>query len=376
MVDKASDVVVVGGGVIGCAIAYELTERGARVTVVERGAIGGEASWASAGIISLPSRMDMALERLEISRRGLSRYPGLVAELEERTGIAIDYRRNGELDIAVDADHAVATNERAVWQQSQGFRVERVDEAAARELEPSLPPALATVWFAPDAGALTVHALTRAFAAAAEQGGATILAETPVERVTHADSRVTGVQLRDRHLPAATVVLATGAWTAFLGESLNVDLPTKPIKGQVLAFRDAPLPPTRIITGHGGYVRPRVDGTIIVAATEEDVGFDKTITDEGTAWLTNLARTLCPTLLEGEVATAWAGLRPGTVGKEPLMGPVPGYEGLWVVAGHFRTGAKEAPGTAELIAGSIIGGRLDPLLEPFVPSGHDVGEGD
>ena len=362
-----SEVVVVGGGVIGCAIAYELTGRGARVTVVERGAIGGEASWASAGIISLPLRMDMPPERLEISRRGLARYPAVVRELEERTGIAIDYLRHGELDIAVDGGQAKATDEVAAWQQRQGFRVERLDEAAARELEPALPPTLATVWFSPDPGALTVHALTRGFAAAAEQGGATVLPETPVERVTHANGRVTGVQVRDRHLPAETVVLATGAWTAFLGQSLAVSLPTKPIKGQVLAFRDAPLRPTRIITGHGGYVRPRVDGTVIVAATEEDVGFDKTITDEGTAWLTNLARTLCPILVEGEVATAWAGLRPGTVGKEPLMGPVPGYDGLWVAAGHFRTGAKEAPGTAELIAGSIISGRLDPLLERFVP---------
>lgn len=366
------DVVVVGGGVIGCAIAFELTERGRAVTVVERGEIGGEASWASAGIISLPARMDMPPERVEISRRGLARYPGLVAELEERTGIAIEYRRDGELDIAVDAAQAAVTDERAGWQRSLGFNVERLDEAAARALEPALPPELATVWFAPDAGSLSVHALTRALALAAERNGGKILTGTPVERVTHAGGRVTGVQLADRHLAADVVVLASGAWTRFLGADLAVDLPTTPIKGQVLAFRGAPLRPRRIITGHGGYVRPRLDGTTIVAATEEDVGFDKTVTEEGTAWLTDLARTLCPVLLQGEVATAWAGLRPGMGGKEPLMGPVPGYDGLWVAAGHFRTGAKEAPGTAELIARSIVSGRLDPLLEPFVPRGDRV----
>ncbi len=367
MRSETGDVIVVGGGVIGCAIAHELTRRRVAVTVVERGAIGGEASWASAGIISLPGRTDMPPERIEITRRGLARYPALVAELEERTGIAIEYRRDGELDIAVDADHAAATDERARWQQGLGFTMERLDPAAARALEPTLPEALLTAWLAPDAGHLSVHRLTQALAAAAAQQGATILAETPVEAVTHRDGRVTGVQLGDRHLAADAVVLATGAWTRFLGEALAVSLPTTPIKGQLLAFTNTPRRPSHVITGHDGYVRPRIDGTTLVAATEEDVGFDREVTEEGVAWLMDLARTLCPVLLEGDVATAWTGLRPGTVHREPLMGPVPSFEGLWVAAGHFRTGAKEAPGTAELIVESMVSGRLDPLLARFVP---------
>ncbi len=365
---RTGEVVVVGGGVIGCAIAFELTRRGLGVVVVERGPIGGEASWASAGIISLPARIDMPPERVEITRRGLERYPALVAELEERTGLAIEYRRSGELAIAVDEEHANRVNERAQWQRGLGFTVEELDPRAAREVEPALPPDVAAAWFAPEVGALSVHRLTQALAIAAAQQGATVLAETPVVSVTHQDGRVTGVQLVDRHLSADTVVLATGAWTVFFGDALKAPLPTKPIKGQLIAFAGPPVRPSHIITGHGGYVRPRADGTTVVAATEEDAGFDRRVTGDGVAWLIGLARTLCPNLLSGEVAETWTGLRPGTVGQQPLMGPVPGYEGLWVATGHFRTGAKEAPGTAELIASSLTSGRLDPLLARFAPS--------
>ena len=363
-----SDVIVVGGGVIGCTIAYELTRRDATVTLVERGPIGREASWASAGIISLPSRLDWRPERIELGRLSLARYPSLVAELEERTGIAIEYRRPGELTIAVVEAHAALERERATWQRAQGFLLEELTPTAARALEPALPPHLLAAWFTPDVGSLSVYRLTQALATAAQQQGATVLPETPVGSIVDRDGRVTGVRLAEREMTAPTVVLATGAWTRFFGDALGEPLPTRPIKGQLIAFGNAPVRPSRVVTGHGGYVRPRLDGTTIVAATEEDVGFDKRVTGEGVAWLLDLTRTLCPALLHGELVDSWSGLRPGSDTKEPLIGPVPGYEGLWVAAGHFRTGAKEAPATGELVATSIVTGRVEPLLTVFAPA--------
>ncbi len=363
----ATEVIVVGGGVIGCAIAYELARRGAGVILVERGPIGREASWASAGIISLPNRPEMRPERIEIGRRSLARYPGLVAELEEQTGFAIEYRRPGEMAVAVDAAHAALERQRAAWQRSQGFVVEELSPDAARRLEPTLPAALAAAWYAPDVGSLSVYRLTQALAVAAAQQGSTVLPETPVGEVAHRDGRVRGVRLADRELVAEMVVLASGAWTRFFGNALGAPLPTRPVKGQLIAFANAPARPARVVAGHGGYVRPRVDGTTIVAATEEDAGFDRRVTGEGIAWLLELTRTLCPTLLQGEVVESWSGLRPGSVTGEPMIGPVPGFAGLWVAAGHFRTGAKEAPATAELVGSSLLDGRIDPLLAPFAP---------
>lgn len=366
-------VIIVGGGVIGSGIAYELAQRGMEVTLVERGRIGGEASWASAGVISLPSRPWVTPERVELGRISLELYPPLVEELEARTGLGIEYRRPGEWSIAVDEEHAAAERKVAAWQQGLGLTVEEYSPEEARRLEPALPEALQAAWLHPGVGSLSVYRLTQALAMAARHLGATVLEETPVGGLVHDRGRVTGVRLQDRDLHAELTLLATGAWTRLLGDTIGVTLPTKPVKGQLIAFRNAPLRPGRVIAGHGGYVRPRADGTTMVAATEEEVGFDRRVTGDGVAWLLDLARTLCPVLLHGEVAETWTGLRPGSETNDPLIGPAPGLEGLWVSAGHFRTGAKEAPATAKLVAEALVDGTMSPTLQVFDPAAQGVG---
>jgi glycine oxidase len=367
-----ADVVVVGGGVIGSGIAFELAKRGVKVTLIERGRIGGEASGASAGIISRPTRPWFSPERIELGRISLERYPALVEELEERTGIGVDFRRPGEWAIAVDEEHAEAEDAVAAWQLGMGLPIEDVPVAEARRREPALPENLVAARFHPDVGSLSVRRLSQALATAAKQLGATVLEETPVGGLRRAGDRVTGVRLLDREIGADMTVLATGAWTRLLGDALGARLPTKPIKGQLIAFANAPLRPACVIAGHGGYVRPRPDGTTLVAATEEDVGFDRRVTGEGIAWLLELTRTLCPVLLQGEVAETWTGLRPGTETADPLIGQVPGFAGLWVSAGHFRTGAKEAPATAQLVAEALTTGEAPPLLRPFAPAAQGI----
>lgn len=367
------DVLIVGGGVIGSGIAFELAKRGVPVTLVERGKIGGEASWASAGVLSPPTRPWYRPERVELNQLSLRRYPDLVAELEERTGLSIDYRRSGEWSIAVDDEHAAAERQIAEWQQSLGHTVEEVAPAEARRLEPALPEGLAASWLAPEVGSLSVYRLTQALAEAARRLGATVIEETPVGGLVQEGQRVRGVRLQDGDLRAELTILATGAWTRLLGDTFGVTLPTKPIKGQLIAFADAPLRPSRIISGHGGYVRPRPDGTTLVAATEEDVGFDRRVTGDGVSWLLDLTRTLCPVLLQGAIAETWSGLRPASETNDPLIGPVPGCDGLWVCAGHFRTGAKEAPATAMLVAEALTSGETPATLLPFDPARQGIG---
>lgn len=367
-----SSVVIVGGGIIGSGIAYELARRGMPVTLVERGRIGGEASWASAGIISLPHRPWQLPERVELGRISLEVYPALVETLEAMTGIGIDYRRPGEWAVAVDEEHALEEDAVADWQRGLGLDVVDVAVDEAREREPALPDTLMRARFHPGVGSLSVHRLSQALAAAARQLGATVLEETPVGGLLREGNRVTGVHLQERDLHADVTVLASGAWTRLLGDTIGVTLPTMPVKGQLIAFANAPLRPTRVISGHGGYVRPRPDGTTMVAATEEYRGFDKRITGDGIAWLLGLARTLCPVLLEGEIAETWTGLRPGSETNDPLIGPVPGCDGLWVSAGHFRTGAKEGPGTAILVAEALTSGTIPDLLGAFAPTGKPV----
>lgn len=366
-------VIIVGGGVIGSGIAYQLAKRGVKVTLVERGRIGGEASWASAGVISLPTRPWFTPARVELGRISLELYPALVEELEERTGLGIDYRRPGEWAIAVDEEHAESERVIAEWQHGLGLAIESVSPRDAQRMEPALPDDLVAAWLHPNVGSLSVYRLTQALAQAARQLGATVHEETPVGALLRESDRVAGVRLQGRDLHAETTILATGAWTRLLGDSIGASMPIKPVKGQLIAFANTPLRPSRVISGHGGYVRPRPDGTTMVAATEEpDGGFDRRVTGDGVAWLLELTRTLCPILLQGEVAETWSGLRPGSETNDPLIGPVPGFAGLWVCAGHFRTGAKEAPATAVLVAEALTSGEIPPLLEAFDPAAQGV----
>lgn len=365
--NPAGRIAIVGGGVMGCAIAWELARRGAKVTVVERGQIGGEASWASAGIVSLPNRPEWSRERIDLGKMSLAMYPEWVADLESRTGVDVGYRRPGEWNIATTEEYEAVERRRAEFQAGLGYRVEEISAAAARTREPALPGSLRTAFFMPDVGSLQLHQLTKALAMAAAAAGVTVRSQTPVGGLEIVDGAVAGLRLADGPLAADTVVLAAGAWTRLLGDAVGLSFPTRPVKGQLVSFTGAPLRPRGVISGHGGYVRPRPDGSVIVAATEEEAGFDRRITADGVEWLIQLARTLCPVLLEGELAESWTGLRPGSDTGEPIIGPVPGVDGLWIAAGHFRTGAKEAPATGRLVAESILAGEADPLLTRFAP---------
>jgi len=365
---QAVEVAIVGGGIIGCAIAYELARKGHRVAVVERGAIGGEASGASAGIIAPPSNKDTPAVRVELTARSLSAYPWLVAALQDETGLDVGYRQWGALLVARNENDHARLRALLSWQEDLGFDSEWVEPAELRDLEPTLPEGLLGGMLANDAGSVNVRRLTRALAAAAARRGALVLEHIPALGVATSGNLATGVRLAGVTLPAAQVVLAAGAWTARFGLELGQPLPTVPVKGQMLALGGLVHPPRTIIGGAGGYLVPWTDGTVGVAATEEEAGFDTRVTPAGLRALVGLIEALAPGLMGGEVVATWAGLRPGTPDREPIVGLVPGYDNLWVASGHFRTGVQLAIGTAEVLVASLLSGVPDPLLTPLSPA--------
>lgn len=362
------DIAIVGGGIIGCTLAFELAHKGISAAVIERGEIGREASWASAGIISPPSSPAASALRVELTSRTIAAYPRFVATVQEETGIDVGYRRFGELTIARDEREVAALRDLVAWQVGLGFNAEWVDANALGDLEPVLPAGVLGAALANEAGGVILHHLTRAAAIAAARRGTTIIEHTPALGIALEGERAVGVRLPDGVLPAGQVVLAAGAWTAGFGADLGRALPTKPVKGQMMAVVDAPVMPRHIVGGPGGYLVPRTDGSVAVGATIEAVGFDKRVTPAGLRELVDLAASLAPALLRGEVAATWAGLRPGTADGDPLLGSVPGYERLWVAAGHYRVGAQTAIGTTELMVSSLLAGQPDPLLAAASPS--------
>ena len=365
----AVEVAIVGGGIIGCAIAYELARRGVSVALVERGQVGGEASGTSAGIISPPSSLATPAEKARLTAQSVLAYPAFIEQLGEETGLDTGWRMRGELMVAFGEADRAGLLRVADMQEGLGFQVEWLDGQAARELEPVLSEQVVGGALVREGGSLFSDQLTRAIAEAARRHGARIVESTPVLEVLTEGERARGLRLSSGELAAGQVVLAAGAWTAGFGLQLGRPLPTVPVKGQMLAIAGAPLLPQRIIGRYGGgYLVPRPDGTVAVGATREWVEFDKRLSARNVARNLELARQVGPALLDGEITSMWAGLRPGSQDEQPLMGQVAGYQGLWVATGHFHTGIQLAVVTAELMASSILAGAPAPQLAPFDPA--------
>ncbi len=364
--ERSAEVVIIGGGIIGCALAWELAKTGVSARVIERREIAREASWASAGIISPPAPRHGA--RAELALQSFLRYPALIEEIEEATGQSVGYVRTGEILLASD-DSLEALHDTLEWQREHGLSVELIDGKAIRAREPAVHSDFAHGIVSDDAGSLVLSRMAAGLARAATTRGASVMEHTPIAGIVIEGGRATGVRTFDGVVPAGRVVIAAGAWSRTLGESIDFNIPTVPVKGQMLSIAEPPVPLRSVIAGGGGYFVPRADGTIAIGATEEhNAGFDTGVTPAGVAWLIDLARRIAPSLLEGRLHETWTGLRPGTEDGEPIIGRVPHLDNVWIATGHFRSGALLAPATAQALAGSITSGQPDPLIAPFDPA--------
>jgi glycine oxidase len=364
-----TEVIVVGGGIIGCTLAYELQKRQIQTLLLEQGQIGREASGASAGIIGPPTASTLPPHRAQLAVMSQRRYDGLFESLASDTFFDSTYLRNGKVLVAFTEEEVEAAQSEITWQLNHGFDARWIEPDEVRSLEPTIPDSILGAYYTPDGGGMTSHRFTESVADAFRRIGGQIQEYTAVVRVLSEGDRVVGVETTNDTIDADAVVLAAGAWTSFLGPALQRKFPVVPVKGQmigVIPASDGSRP--RHVTGtvSGGYVVPRVDGTVAIGASLEFNGFDKRVTGRVFEFATSLMARVSPDLLDAQFSSAWAGLRPGTADDTPIMGPVPGYQGLWVSTGHFRTGIQLAPGSAVLMADAIAG-NPDPLLESFSP---------
>lgn len=355
--------VIVGGGVIGCVIAYELARAGERVTVLERGPLAREASYASAGIISSPSPRTGAF-----GLASFRRYPALIADVEGAAGMRVGWHQVGEMQVLAQGDDPRPLQDLMEWQQGRGLHVEWLDGAALREREPALAPEIDAAIWERDAGGLRVHMLSEALARAAVAHGAIIREYTAVTRIIAEGGRAVGVETEDGIMAADCVVVAAGAWSRGIGDLLGVSLPTMPVHGQMFSITDPPVPLHSVIAGYGGYLVPRADGTIAIGATIDDFGYAKRVTPEGFVELTDLVRRLAPSLAAARLVETWSGTRPGSADGEPIIGPVPGITGAWTATGHYRGGALLAAATGEFVSRALRTGEVDPILAPYAPA--------
>jgi glycine oxidase len=360
------EVTIIGGGIIGCALAYRLSRDGVSTRLLERRDLAREASWASAGIISPPAPRYGS--RTELALRSYSLYPDLIREIEQATGVSTGYVATGEIEVAGDENRRLLEDTLA-WQRANGMQVELLDRQALHDAEPALHARFSLGLFARAAGSVVLGRLAAALARAAQQRGASVHEHLPVTRIVVDGSRATAVETFEGRHTTGAVVIAAGAWSRTLGESIDFTIPTVPVKGQMMALADPPIPIRAVIAGCGGYIVPRADGTVAVGATEEhDAGFDTRVTPAGIVELSGIVERVAPSLAHARLAATWAGLRPGTTHGEAVIGRVPHLDNVWIATGHFRSGALLAPATADALAASITSGQLDPVLAPFDPA--------
>ncbi|MFQ6015702.1 MAG: glycine oxidase ThiO [Anaerolineae bacterium] len=362
------DVVVVGGGAIGCSIAYHLSKAGAQVLIIEKEEIGSQASRAAAGMLVPLAEATGPSPFLDLGLASLRRFPSIAQELKEESGIDIEFVPSGVLVLALSDEDEKELKSSFEWQKNAGLAVEWLSADDVRQLEPALSPQIGGGVHSRQEGHVSGLRLTQAFAQAAVNRGATLSLGTKATGLITRGARVSGVRLLDEEISAGHVVLATGAWTGMWREWLGPDLPIFPVRGQILAVHQLPVPLRRCIYGgHQGYLVPKADGTVIVGATQEQVGFDSRVTTEGIGYLLNMAPQLVPALADATFCRAWACLRPGSGDDLPLLGSLPDWHGLTLAAGHFRNGILLSPITGQLIAELLIEERTSMPLTPFDP---------
>jgi glycine oxidase len=367
-----SDVLVIGGGVIGLSTAYQLANEGLRVTLLEKNACGREASWAGAGVLQAGhwTRHDPLVYLL---RASLRRYPAFTSHLHERTGIDPQYVPCGSFDLLLeDQQYRMALSEveaaRELRDEYQCNVLETLTPQQAREIEPRITHDLLGVKFCPITCQVQNPLLLQALRAACLLEKVNIIEQCEVREVLCEAGRATGVQtMRDRYA-ADHVVLAAGAWSSLIKPNMGEMVPVYPVRGQILLLETRERLFTHIIERGKCYMVPRLDGRTLVGATEEhESGYEKCNTAEGIHTLLSLAQRLVPRLAEARIARMWSGLRPATPDRSPYIGQVPDVENLWAATGHFRSGLILAPITAQIIADLIIRGETTHNIKAFAP---------
>ncbi|MEM7482082.1 MAG: glycine oxidase ThiO [Acidobacteriota bacterium] len=356
-----SDVLIVGGGVVGLSIAYELSQREISVTVVERSAAGMEASWAGAGILK-PASLEGAVSPMDRLRaHSLQRLAKWSPRLLAETGIDNGYRRCGGFRVALEESDVEPLRRAAERWQAEGIAVEEWDSTTRDAREPALAGDLPLVYHLPDEAQLRSPWHVRALAVACRRRGVELLTRRPVRDFRIEGARIVAADTAHGPLSADRFVVAAGAWTPELFAGLGQPIAGTPVRGQIVLL-DAPAPLfQRVVWAGSRYLVPRPEGKVLVGSTQEDAGFDARPTARGVTGLLHLAARVVPALAEVPFERAWAGLRPGSPDSLPLIGPVPRYDNLFAACGHFRSGFDLSAGTARVMAELLLG------EEPAVP---------
>lgn len=369
-----ADLIIVGGGVIGLTIARAAALRGLEVMLIERGELGAEASFAAGGILGPQAEADCADEFFELACRSRDLYPALAEALLDEVGIDIELDTTGTLYLALTDNDEAEVVRRYEWQTQAGLLVSRLTALEARRLEPLITENIRAALLFPNDIQVDNRRLLSALIAANRKLGVGLLTSTKVDSIQIVGDRVTGVMTSLGPISSPKVVLAAGAWTSFISTPQSSSLPpvrVEPVRGQMVCLQTNPGATRHILYSPRGYLVPRSDGRLIAGSTTEHCGYDKQVTAGGVAEILSHALEIAPALSSAPISDTWAGLRPRSEDKLPILGPGE-IGGLFYATGHYRNGILLAPITGELLADAIVSNVVSPLLSRFTPHRFDL----
>lgn len=358
-------VVVIGAGIMGLGIAWRAASRGAKVTIYDAGTPGREASWAAGGMLAPHAEVEFdEHELLALGEASQRRWPAFAEELQNASGADIGFDTTGTLLVSVDRDEAEALRRVYEYQRERGLDVTWLSGDGCREREPLLSPYVHSGIACPSDYNVDNRRLLLALLEACERAGVTVRGNAPVAGVRVVAGACRGITLGNgEEVDADTVVVAAGAWSRAL-DGLRPAPPVRPVKGQMLALGYLDDRPVRhVVRTTEVYLVPK-QGRLVVGATSEEKGFDRTQTAGGVWELLRRLYDVLPIMYELPLLETWVGFRPGSRDNGPMVGGCD-VDGLWFATGHYRNGIQQAPETIDGVASALFGGALPDVLTPF-----------
>jgi len=365
---KTVEVAIIGGGVIGLAVARAVAQRGMRdVIIVERASVGAEASSAAAGMLAPQAEADCADDFFRLCCQSRDLYSAFAQALNDETGIDIELETSGTLYLAFTEEDETELAKRYEWQTRAGLEVEKLSAGTARLLEPCISGDVRGALRFPLDTQVENRRLISALASAYEALGVRVRTGVSVDSVNVKRNRIAGIETSRGSIACERVVIASGAWTSHI---LNEALPNpriEPVRGQMVSFDATPQIARQVIYSPRGYVVPRRDGRLLSGSTTERAGFDKRVTAAGVQSIVTSALEISPRIAALPLTSSWAGLRPHAADGLPVLGPCAEIAGVFYATGHYRNGILLTPVTAELLAGAIVDEEISPPLQIFSP---------
>ena len=360
------DVAIIGGGIIGCTIAYELAKRHVDVLLIEKASrVCTEASWAGAGILT--SHASTCEPYPTLCRESLALYPSLAEELKAETDIDIEFLQCGTLSVFFDETEAAGLIGLAERRVNRGFTAEVLSTKQARKLEPTISTAIEGAVLFPEDGHVRNPKMVTALTKGAARLGTKLLLGNPVTGFVRENRKVIGTVVNGETIYADKFVIAAGCWSGSLTALLDFPMSIVPAKGQIVLLESMPPLIQRTIDGLGIYIVPRSDGKILLGATVEFVGYDKAPSVDGVKQMIDAAVAIIPEISHNTFVQTWAGLRP-YYKNGPCLGLLPDYDNVVLASGHYKNGILLAPITGKLIAELLTTGKTSLSLKPFTPT--------